>query len=187
MWEVISNSSNNDCVHKFHKAFIIEWLMKSDTCPVCRCGYLKNSTNKAKKAEVIILEGEDRVTGEEFKENPNTTRRSYEAIESVEYNESTNSHSDEIIEETKENDIVEETKKDDIVNSNTKILRGATLIHVTSQLSLSGHSNATHKQNRSQCINGIVDDSVDIQVDDMIEVDIEIGYVEGLYVECGKS
>ena len=82
MWEVISNSSNNDCVHKFHKAFIIEWLMKSDTCPVCRCGYLKNSTNKAKKAEVIILEGEDRVTGEEFKfkENPNTTRRSNEAL-----------------------------------------------------------------------------------------------------------
>ena len=56
--DLLSSSSNKSCVYSFHKACIIEWLMKNDTCPVCRCDYLSTSTNEANETKVSVSSGD---------------------------------------------------------------------------------------------------------------------------------
>jgi hypothetical protein len=41
----ICKSKNEECQHLFHLDCMVEWLMKHDECPLCRCDYLKKPSN----------------------------------------------------------------------------------------------------------------------------------------------
>jgi len=43
--EEVCWSPNIECKHAFHRECIVHWLLKNQTCPICRRDYLQSNAN----------------------------------------------------------------------------------------------------------------------------------------------